>query len=123
MGDHMKKKQRKYVKFLKMYNIIPLIFLVILMLGALINLPYIQNSDNRILFLIAFLALVYPLISNIERDGIKRAEKKVEHITATSIKGLEIELNKKLKECRQKKCANIEVHIIDNKNAFVIITD
>lgn len=120
----MAKKQSRFKRYFKRYNTVPAIMLFILMTIALATaLISVENWDNKILFIIAFIALTHALVSNIEKTEVQQADKKVEHISSKSTAALKIELNAALKECKKNKYRDVEVHIVDSKNAFLIITE
>lgn len=121
--NDMVKKLSLYKRYFKRYNIVPLVILALLLFSGTSTIFMVESWDNKILFFIAFLALAYPIISNVEKTEEKLADKKIQLISCKSAYALKTELNKALQECKKNKYRNVDVHIVDTKNAFLIITE
>lgn len=84
--------------------------------GFLFAVLGIENEDNKLLFFVAFVSLMYPIVNTI-RVRTEPNLTRVELVKATSAEALKTEINKIITE--SKKGSIVKVDFVTSTQAFV----
>lgn len=92
-----------------------MVLIVMIVLGYLVTFFVIDNADNKILFIIAYVALLVPVFFSM-RERLEPKITKVEVVSASSADALEVKLNKIISKSKNK---IVGISVINANKAFV----